>query len=59
VEAIGAQLGRLEPALDVLGSSVGSLKDSAQQLSSAVVPLGRLVERLPGGRRRPQLEGEG
>lgn len=51
VETIGAQLTRLEPALDLLSSSVGSLQDSAQQLSGAVVPLGRVVERLPGGRR--------
>ena len=33
-----------EPALD-------SLKDSADQLSGAVEPLGRLAERLPGGKR--------
>ena len=56
VTSISAQLGRLEPALEALGSSVGSLKDSAHQLSGVVVPLGRMIERLPGGRRRPQIE---
>jgi hypothetical protein len=34
--------------------TIESLKESAEQLSGAVVPLGRIAERLPGsgGRRR-------
>jgi hypothetical protein len=31
---------------------VRSLREAAQQLAGAVEPLGRIVDRLPGGRRR-------
>jgi hypothetical protein len=35
-----------------LGPSIESLKQAPEQLSGAAVPLGRLMERLPGGGRR-------
>jgi len=50
---LASAVSQLEPTLAGLRMGVGALQDTAKVLGQAVEPMGRFVERLPGGRRRP------
>lgn len=50
--SLGDTLERIQPQLDAIAGLIPALSDSADSLHRAVGPLGDLVGRLPGGRRR-------
>ncbi len=53
--SLGSTLEHLQPRLDEIARLIPALSDSADSLHRAVGPLGDLVGRLPGGRRRPNV----
>ncbi len=50
--SLGDTLEHIQPQLDAIAALIPALSDSADSLHRAVGPLGDLVGRLPGGRRR-------
>jgi hypothetical protein len=54
---LAGAVSQLEPTLAGLRMGVGALQDTAKVLGQAVEPMGRFVERLPGGKRRPLISG--
>lgn len=50
---LGDTLAHVHPQLNAIALLIPALSDSADSLHRAVGPLGDLVGRLPGGRRRP------
>ncbi len=50
--SLGDTLENIKPQLDAIAGLIPALSDSADSLHRAVGPLGDLVNRLPGGRRR-------
>lgn len=55
--SLGETLEELQPKLNEIARVIPALSDSADSLHRAVGPLGDLVGRLPGGRRRPAVVG--
>jgi hypothetical protein len=54
---LGRTLERLQPRVAELLGLIPELHESVDTLNRSVGPIGELANRLPGGRRRPALEG--
>jgi hypothetical protein len=54
---LGRTLERLQPRVAELIGLIPELHESVDTLNRSVGPIGELANRLPGGRRRPALEG--